>query len=338
MSIVLDAMGSDERPAPELQAAVDAARLYKEEIILVGDEAVLKPRLALLNPDGLPISIVHAPEAVDMSDHIEDVRKKKDNTMRVGMDWVKAGKGSCFVTAGNTGMAMYYAVKTFRNIPGVIRPALTSLFPVKGGHCIVCDIGANAECKPEYLLQFAVMGSIYAEKILNIKNPRVGLLSNGEEAGKGNELVKGTYPLLLASGLNFVGNVEGKEVFNGEADVVVTDGFTGNIMLKSTEAVANLIMETLKVSLMGSFRTKIGALLAKPAFDGVKKLIDPSEIGAAPLLGVDGLVFIGHGRSDAKAMTNALRIAHQANEIHLIDALREAVQTRLADITRTVPD
>ncbi len=334
MSIVLDAMGSDERPTPELKAAVDAARLYKEEIILVGDESVLAPQLKALNPESLPVSIVHAPEAVDMSDHIEDVRKKKDNTMRVGMDLVKAGKAGCFVTAGNTGMAMYYAVKTFRNIPGVIRPALTSLFPVKGGHCIVCDIGANAECKPEYLLQFAVMGSIYAEKILNIKNPRIGLLSNGEEAGKGNELVKGAYPLLQASGLNFVGNVEGKEVFGGEADVVVTDGFTGNIMLKSSEAVAKLIMDTLKTSLMSSFRTKMGALLAKPAFDGVKKLIDPAEIGAAPLLGVDGLVFIGHGRSNAKAMTSALRIAHQANEAHLLEALRAAVQTRLADISQ----
>jgi glycerol-3-phosphate acyltransferase PlsX len=332
MSIVLDAMGSDERPAPELKAAVEAARLFKEEIILVGDESVLGPQLKALNPAGLPVSIVHAPEAVDMSDHIEDVRKKKDNTMRVGMELVKAGKADCFVTAGNTGMAMYYAVKTFRNIPGIIRPALTSLFPVKGGHCIVCDIGANAECKPEYLLQFAVMGSIYAEKILNIKKPRIGLLSNGEEAGKGNELVKGAYPLLQASGLNFVGNVEGKEVFGGGADVVVTDGFTGNIMLKSSEAVAKLIMDTLKTSLMSSYRTKMGALLAKPAFDGVKKLIDPSEIGAAPLLGIDGLVFIGHGRSDAKAMTSALRIAHQANEIHLLEALRTAVQTRLADM------
>jgi glycerol-3-phosphate acyltransferase PlsX len=334
MSIVLDAMGSDERPTPELKAAVEAARLFKEEIILVGDESVLGPQLKALNPAGLPVSIVHAPEAVDMSDHIEDVRKKKDNTMRVGMELVKAGKADCFVTAGNTGMAMYYAVKTFRNIPGIIRPALTSLFPVKGGHCIVCDIGANAECKPEYLLQFAVMGSIYAEKILNIKKPRIGLLSNGEEAGKGNELVKGAYPLLQASGLNFVGNVEGKEVFGGGADVVVTDGFTGNIMLKSSEAVAKLIMDTLKTSLMSSYRTKMGALLAKPAFDGVKKLIDPSEIGAAPLLGIDGLVFIGHGRSDAKAMTSALRIAHQANEIHLLEALRAAVQTRLADMSQ----
>ena len=338
MSIILDAMGSDDRPAPELQAAVDAARLYQEEIILVGDEAVLKPRLAALNPGSLPVSIVHAPEAVDMSDHIEDVRKKKDNSMRVGMDLVKSGKGACFVTAGNTGMAMYFAVKTFRNIHGVIRPALTTLFPVKGGHCIVCDIGANAECTPEYLLQFATMGSIYAEKILNIKNPRIGLLANGEEAGKGNELVKGTYPLLQGSGLNFIGNVEGKEVFNGDADVVVTDGFTGNIMLKSTEAVAKLIVDTLKENLMGSFRTKLGALLARPAFDGVKKLIDPSEVGAAPLLGVDGLVFIGHGRSNAKAMTSALRVAHQANEAHLLDALREAVQTRLADMAHSQPE
>ena len=329
MPIVLDAMGSDQRPEPELIGSVEAARLINDEIILVGDEKVLRPRLETLNPAKLPVSIVHAPESLDMSDHVEDARRKKQNTMRIGMDLVKSGKASAFVTAGNTGMAMYYALKVFDVIPGVMRPGLTAIFPVSGGYCVVLDIGANSECRPEYLLQFAVMGSIYAERLLGKKNSRIGLLANGEEAGKGNNLVRDTYPLLAASGLNFIGNVEGKELFGGQADVVVTDGFTGNILLKSSEAVAKLITEMLRQALMSSTRTKIGGLLAKPAFNQLKKKMDPSEVGAAPLLGVDGLVFIGHGRSDAHAITSALKVAHQAVELNLLHALSQAIQEKL---------
>ena len=329
LPIALDAMGSDDRPDPELHAAVEAAQIYQEEIILVGDEAVLKPRLKVLNPSNLPVTVVHAPEALDMADHIEDARRKKLNTMRVGMELVKDGKASAFVTAGNTGMAMYFAKKILNDIPGVIRPSLSAIFPVKGGHCVVLDIGANAECRPEFLVQFALLGSVYAEKMLGKKNPRVGLLANGEEAGKGNTLVKETYPLLVASGTNFVGNVEGKELFGGKVDVVVTDGFTGNILLKGSEAASKLLIDLLKESLMSSTRTKLGALLAKPAFDQIKKVMDPAETGAAPLLGVDGLVFVGHGRSDARAMLSAVRVARQAVSANLLDALRIAIQDRL---------
>jgi len=332
MPIVLDAMGSDRRPEPELQASVDAARLYGEEIILVGDKKDLQPKLDLLNPGRLPVTIEHAPEAIDMTDHIEDARAKKLNSMRVGMELVKAGKAEAFVTAGNTGMAMYYAKKVFDDIPGVIRPSLTALFPVKSGHCVVLDIGANAECRPEFLVQFALLGSIYAEKMLGKVNPRIGLLANGEEAGKGNNLVRETYPLLAASGLNFIGNVEGKELFGGQADVVVTDGFTGNILLKSSEAVAKLLTDYLREFMMKSLRTKIGGLLARPAFNQLKKIMNPSEVGAAPLLGINGLVFVGHGRSDALAMTSAIRVARQAIKVKLLDSLRQAIQFRLATI------
>ncbi len=329
MPIVLDAMGSDQRPEPELVGSVEAAKLIHDEIILVGDENILRPRLQALNPEDLPVSIFHAPEALDMSDHVEDARRKKQNTMKVGMELVKNGKASAFVTAGNTGMAMYYAVKVFDVIPGVMRPGLTAIFPVSGGRCVVLDIGANAECRPDYLVQFAIMGGLYAEKLLGVKNPRIGLLANGEEAGKGNNLVRETYPMLSASGLNFIGNVEGKELFGGQADVVVTDGFTGNILLKSSEAVAKLITEMLRQTLMSSMRTKIGGLLAKPAFTQLKKMMDPSEVGAAPLLGVDGLVFVGHGRSDAHAIASALKVAHQAVELNLLQALRQAIQVKL---------
>lgn len=329
MPVILDAMGSDDRPEPEIHAAIDWVRQKNEEIYLVGDEPMLKSQLDGLGAASLPIRIVHAPEAIDMSDHIEDVRKKKNNSMRIGMDFVKDGKADAFVTAGNTGMVMYFAMKAFGPIEGVHRPALTALFPVKNGKCVVCDIGANAECRPEFLVQFAQMGSIYAQKMLGITNPRIGLLANGEEAGKGNELVKGTYPLLATSGLNFIGNVEGKELFAGMADVVVTDGFTGNILLKSSEAVSKLLVELLKEYLLSSWRTKIGALLAKPAFNRLKILMDPAEIGAAPLLGIDSLVFVGHGRSDARAMFSAIRAGSDAVHSQLLPALRAAIQQNL---------
>lgn len=251
--------------------------------------------------------------------------------MAVGMDLLRQSEAQAFVTAGNTGGAMATALYRLGRIRGVRRPALTALFPVAGGKkTVVLDIGANAECKPEFLVQFAALGYLYAQKILHIENPKVGLLSNGEEAGKGNELVKQTYPLLEKSGLNFIGNVEGKELFGGAVDVVVTDGFSGNILLKTSEAVAKLMVDLLKQELLSSWQTKIGALLAKPAFDALKKLLDPAEIGAAPLLGVNGLVFVGHGRSDSRALVNGVGVAVQAVNSGLLEAMRAAIQKQLA--------
>jgi len=330
MAIILDAMGSDNRPEPEIIGAIEAARVFGEEILLVGNEKDLTPRLKAAGVGNLPVSVVHASEAIDMTDKIENVRNKKDNSMRVGMDLLASGRGSAFVTAGNTGMAMYHAKKSLSDIPGVIRPALSALFPVRGGKCVVLDIGANAECRPEFMVQFAIMGSVYAERMLGKTNPRVGLLSNGEEAVKGNNLVKESYHLLESSAINFIGNVEGKELFGGEADVVITDGFTGNILLKASEAVAKLITDMLKTELKSSFQTKIGALLAKSAFVKIKKLIDPSEVGAAPLLGIDGLVFVGHGRSDSRAIVSAIHQAKMAIDANLLESLRNAIQKALA--------
>jgi phosphate acyltransferase len=330
MRIVLDAMGSDTYPGPEVQAAVEAAGLFKEEIILVGDEARLQPLLKQQETQKSKIRLVHAPEVLEMTDKpAESARRKANNSMAVGLDLVKSGEADAFVTAGNTGGAMATALFTLGRIRGVKRPALTGLFPVKGGRCVVLDIGANADVKPEYLLQFALLGSIYSEKVLGIPAPRVGLLSNGEEPGKGNSLVKETFPLLQQSGLNFIGNVEPKELFGGQVDVAVTDGFTGNILLKSSEAVAKLITEIMRQEMTATLRTKAGALLAKPAFSGIKRLLDPAEVGAAPLLGINGLVFVGHGRSDARALVNGIRVARQAVEAGLMDALRTAIQERL---------
>jgi phosphate acyltransferase len=333
MAIVLDAMGSDQHPEPEIQAAVRAAELYGEEIILVGNQDLIAARLKTVNTKNLPVRVIHAPDVLEMGDKaVASAQKKPNNSMAVGLELVKHGDAQAFVTAGNTGAAMFVALRKLGRIKGVQRPALTALFPVKDGHTVVLDIGANADARPDFLLQFAIMGSIYAQKVLNIANPRVGLLSNGEEAVKGNQLVRETYPLLETSGLNFIGNVEGKELFGHEADVVVTDGFTGNVLLKSSEAVARLITDVLRRELMSSFQTKIGALLAKPAFGGIKKMMDPAEVGAAPLLGIDGLVFVGHGRSDAHALTNALRVAHQAVQANLLETLRQQIQVRLSSV------
>jgi len=318
-------MGSDNRPNPEVEASVQCAESLGVDILLVGDEAALTGLLAAQPGDKSHVRIVHAPEALEMSDHIQEARAKKNNTMQVGMNLVRSGEAQAFVTAGNTGMAMYFATKTFGLIPGVIRPCLCGTFPVKNGKCVILDIGANSECRPEFLVQFARMGSVYAGLLLNRSNPRVGLLANGEEEGKGNELVKAAGPLMRAEIPGFVGNIEGKELFAGEVDVAVTDGFTGNILLKSTEAVARLILETLKEELMSSTRTKIGALLAKPAFKSVKQMLDPSEVGAAPLLGINALVFVGHGRSDAKAVVSAINQAKIAVQSGLMDSLRQSI-------------
>lgn len=336
MTIVLDAMGSDTYPDPEVQAAVDAARLLQHEIILVGDETLLTSKLAQVNTDHQPVRIFNAPDVLEMGDKpVAAARKKPLNSMAVGLELIKQGQAQAFVTAGNTGGAMFNGLRTLGRIPGVQRPALTTTFPVKTGMAVVLDIGANADCRPEFLQQFAIMGSIYAEKALGRKNPAIGLLSNGEEEGKGNQLIKDAFPLLAASGLNFVGNVEAKEFFAGKVDVIVTDGFTGNVMLKSSEAVARMMSDFLKEELMRSPLTKLGALIAKPAFDRLKKRMDPADIGAAPLLGIDGLVFVGHGRSDARALTSALVRAHEAIQADLLGALRLAIQTRLSETSST---
>lgn len=333
--IVVDAMGSDDFPIPDVLGAVMAAREYGVEIILVGDESKIGPVLAAQNPGNLPIRVVHAPEMLTMEDKglalvLKARRPNSKNSMAVGIDLVKNGQAEAFVTAGNTGAASVTAYFRLGTIPGVDRPGLTPVFPTASGSCVVLDVGANPDCKPENLLQFAIMGSIYAEKVRGVKNPKIGLLSNGEEAGKGNELIKHTYPLLKDSGLNFYGNIEGKELIGGKVDVAVTDGFTGNVLLKSSEAVAKLLMDKIKEAIQtGGLRAKLGGLLVRPVLKGIKKMMDPAEEGAAPLLGVNGLVFIGHGRSDANAIKNAVRVANNAVKANVLESIRTAIEQSL---------
>lgn len=330
MPIVLDAMGSDNFPLPEVAAAFQAAALLDTRIILVGQEERIRPLLAD-QPHDPRVEVIHAPEVLEMGDKpARNARRKTDNSMAVGMDLVKEGKADAFVTAGNTGGAMANGLFRLGRIPGVKRPALTTVLPTAKGFAIAVDIGANADCKPLYLLQFAIMGSIYAESVLGITNPRVALLSNGEEEGKGNTLVKESFSLFKKSGLNFIGNAEPKEFFGGEVDVIVHDGFTGNVLIKTSEAVSRLLLDVMKAELTSSLRTKIGAALAMPAFSKLRELMDPRQIGAAPLLGIDGLVFVGHGRSDALALVNSLKLAQQAVDADLLENIKGAIQEELS--------
>ncbi|MBI5960073.1 MAG: phosphate acyltransferase PlsX [Chloroflexi bacterium] len=329
MKIVLDAMGSDEHPAPDVEGAVLAAREYKETIILVGDEARIKAELVKHKTDGLSIEVVHASQAVAMTDKPGTVgRGKPDSSMHVGMRLVKEGGADAFVTMGNTGAALAIAtLHVLRRISGVYRPALSAILRLQERSMILLDIGANADCKPEWMAQFALMGSLYAEHALKNNKPRVGLLSNGEEAGKGSALVQETAELLLTGGVNFIGNVEPKEVLKGGVDVAVMDGFSGNVMLKTMEAFGSALFGLIRQELMADSRSKLAGLLAKPAFRRVYRQVDPFEIGGAPLLGVDGVVIIGHGRSNGIAVKNAIRQARNAVNGRIVPAIRQGLST-----------
>ncbi len=328
MRIVLDAMGSDNNPAPDVEGAIMAAREFGETIVLVGDRAKIEAELAHHNTDGLSLEIVHTDQAITMDDKPGVVSRAKPNSsMHVGMRLVKDGQGDAFVTVGNTGAALAIAIlQTLKRIPGVHRPALSAIMRHQAGAFIMLDMGANADCKPEWLAQFGVMGSIYAERALGIQNPRVGLLSNGEEAGKGTQLVQEAAELLRQERVNFIGNVEPKEILAGHVDVAVMDGFTGNIMLKTMEAFGKTLFELLRQELMADWRSKIAGLLGKPAFRRVYRQFDPFEIGGVPLLGVNGVVIIGHGRSNSYAIKNAIGQARLAVQGRITETIREGLR------------
>lgn len=330
--IALDAMGSDTYPKPDVIGGVMAARAFNVEVILVGDKELIDPILKTQDLNGIKVSVEHAPEMLTMNDKgdalvLKARHKESKNSMAVGMDLIKAGKADAFVTAGNTGAAWVTAFFRLGRLRGVSKPALAVIFPTATGSCVVLDIGANPDCEPENLVQFAKMGSAYAEKLRGIKNPRVGVISNGEEEGKGNKLVREATPFLKEAGLNFVGNIEGKEMIGGAVDVAVTDGFTGNVVLKTSEAIGKLIIDSIKNAISGgNILVKIGGLLVKPALKKLKSIIDPSQEGAAPLLGINGLVFVGHGRSDEFAIQSAVRVAKEAVESELLEAIKEKIK------------
>ena len=329
MKIVLDAMGGDHAPPVAVEGGVWAAREYGIEVVLVGREEDARRELARYDTSGLSWPIVHASQVIEMEEHpAAAVKAKKDSSMVVGMDMVKRGEADAFVTMGNSGGALAAALFRLGRIRGIRRPALSTVYPTTTGFCFMLDVGATTDCKPEYLLQFGMMGAVYAERVLGVANPRVGIVSNGEEEGKGSILVQEAYQLLKASPLNFVGNLEGKDIAPGLADVVVTDGFTGNVIVKLSEGLAASLMGIIKDEVKKSLLTTVGALLSKPAFDQVKKRLDYAEYGGAPLLGVNGVVIVGHGRSNAKAVKNAVRVAKRAVEGGMLAAIKEGLQDR----------
>jgi len=328
MKIVVDAMGGDRAPAVVVEGAVQAARDLGLELVLVGQRRAVQAELDRYDTAGLSITLHHASEVIEMHEHpAAAVKVKKDSSMVVGMNLIKRREADAFFTAGNSGGALAAALFRLGRIRGIKRPALSTIFPSQTAQnfCFLLDIGANTDCKPEYLLQFAIMGSVYAERVLGVPNPRVAIVSNGEEEGKGNQLVQETVPLLKESGLNFVGNAEGKDIPLGLADVVVTDGFTGNVIIKLSEGVAGFLLDVLKEEITNRNVAKVGALLARPAFDQVRRRLDYREYGGAPLLGVDGVVIVGHGRSDALAIRNGIRIAAQTVENSVLEAIKQGL-------------
>jgi glycerol-3-phosphate acyltransferase PlsX len=328
MRIVVDAMGSDDHPQPDVTGAVMAAREFGDTLILVGDKAQIEAALDTQNTANLSLEIVQASQAISMEDKPSKVVKgKRDSSMHVGLALVKDGQADAFVSAGNTGailgIAMLRRVGLGR-ILGIKRPALGVVFPSKH-HPMLIDNGANADCRPDYLLQFGIMGSLFMERVLKIESPRVALISNGEEEGKGNSLIKETIPLLANSGLNYVGNIEPKEFMAGAADVGVTDGFTGNLIMKTAESIASYMSEIIREELMANPLTILGGLLTRSAFKRVRAELNSDEVGGAPLLGVNGVVIIAHGRSNAYAIKQAIGQARLMVENQVIEAIATGI-------------
>ncbi len=325
ITIALDAMGSDLAPRPEVEGAILAARELGVRVLLVGQAGVLKTELGRHAKRGADIQVVPAGEVITMHDApLQAYRRKKDSSMHVAARLVHEGHAQATVTAGNTGAAMAVARFLLGTLPSVDRAALAAPFPTaRGGTCVLLDVGANVDSRPQHLVQFAVMGENYYRAIFGTRRPRIGLLSIGEEETKGNELVRETFERLKKTPLNFAGNVEGKDIFSGNVDVIVCDGFIGNIALKISEGVAQHIAGMLKKALKSTLASQFGALLSRGAFQQFKRQIDYSEYGGAPLLGVRGVTIIGHGRSNANAVKNAIRVATEMVRSKVTEEIEE---------------
>jgi len=318
INIAIDAMGGDFAPDEIIKGAVEGANEYKVNVILVGDEAEIKKRLQKLPKTG-NVSVVHASEVIKMDEAPAlAVKQKKDSSVSVAVRLVKEGKADGIISAGNTGALMASSLFGLGRIKGVERPAIATIFPTMDREVLLLDMGANVDCKPKHLKQFAEMGSLYAEHVMHKTNPRVGLLNIGEEPSKGNELTVEAYPLLKEAKINFVGNVESKEILSGKVDVIVCDGFIGNLILKFGETIGKTVYTLLKKEISKNPLTKLGALLLLPAFRSLQKTIEYDEYGAAPLLGIDGVVFKAHGRAKARAIKNAVRTTSEAIKENII--------------------
>jgi len=312
ITIAVDAMGGDKAPLPEVEGAISAAREFGHRVILVGQREPIELALSK-HPSAkkLPVEVLHADERITMDDHAaKAARGKKGSSMHTCARLVADGKADGYLSAGNTGACMAIAKMVLGKVPGVDRPALSGVFPThKGTPVVVVDVGANVDCEPQMLAQFGLMGEIYSRLVLKVKRPRVGLLSIGEEEHKGNALTRDATPLLKSTGFHFIGNVEGRDLFSGDVDVIVCDGFVGNVALKVSEGLVDMIRSMLREALEATLSRKLGYVLSRSAYKDFKKRVDYSEIGGAPLLGVKGVCIICHGRSDAHAIKNAIKTA-----------------------------
>lgn len=339
--VVLDAMGGDHAPRATVAGGLWALREIPDlHLVLVGREEAIRAELARHRPRGLSFSVVHAPQVVGMEEPTLAVKTKKDSSLVVGMQEVRVGRAEAFVSMGNTGAVMAAALFHLGRIPGIDRPALATVYPGAFSPCLLLDIGANTDPKPDHLVQFAMMGVVYAERVLGWPHPRVGILSNGEEPDKGSMRVREAYRRLQTSGLRFVGNIEGKDLARGLAEVVVTDGFTGNVVIKQLEGFVAFLARFLPAQLTDDPLDRLGLALALPGLllaapgllcllPSVRRIfrrLDYREYGGAPLLGVNGVVIIGHGRSDAKAVKNAIHMAVRAVRTGMLDRIREGFQ------------
>lgn len=334
MKVALDAMGGDQAPAVNIGGALDALRYYPRlgHLYLVGDETILRPECAKRGLDlrDRRVSLVHAPEVIGMAEPgAKAVRRKKLSSISVAMDMVKEGKADAFVSAGNTGAAVAAATLKLRTLPGVDRAGIASAIPNEYGLCHILDAGANPGAKPEHLVAYAVMGTAFSRNVLGVTNPKVGLMSNGEEEEKGTPFTKETFKLLKQTpGINFVGNVEGRDLFETQLDVVLCDGFVGNIMLKTVEATAKAVSKWLKTEIKGSPLRVLGAVLANGAFKALREKSSYETYGGSPLLGVNGVVIIAHGSSSALAVRNAIRVSMETVE----NRVNQRIENALAEV------
>jgi len=326
MKVAVDAMGGDHGPAAVVEGSVQASSSLGIPIILVGDKAKIEAELSKYTVDSLDISIRHTTQEVAMDESpIKAIRSKRDSSLRVCFELVKSGEASAVVTAGNSGAAMAAGILLLKKIKGVERPAIAVAVPTKKAPAVLLDVGGNVDCKPLHLVQFAIMGDVYARYVLKEDRPRVGLLSNGEEEGKGNELTRESHACIKKLPLNYIGYVEGRDIYKGDVDVVVADGFVGNVVLKLSEGLVEAVSSMLKEEIASSFLAKVGYLLAKGAFDRFKKKVDYAEYGGAPLLGINGICMISHGRSSPKAIKNAVTRASEYSKGRVNEHLREEI-------------
>jgi len=322
-------MGGDFGPKVTVEGAVKASKEHKVEVLLVGDEAIIKKEIEKLNHTKAKVTIISASEAIAMGEGLLSFRRKQRSSIRIGAQLVKDGEAEAFVSAGNTAAVVYISKKVLGSLKGIDKPALSLLVPTLKGLALLIDVGANVNCRPHHLEQFAIMGHVFMENILGLKQPRIGLMSVGEEKSKGNELTKEVFERLQSSPLNFIGNIEGKDIFSGKADIIVSDGFTGNIALKVSEGVVETIFYMARNEIMKNIFSKLGFFLMKRNLKRVYKKVDYTEYGGAQLLGVNGVCIIGHGRSNPAAVKNAVRMAKD----FVVNRVQEKIQDEIARIS-----